>query len=230
MRRQLIALGVCLLAASGCTASHPPSTGGPALPHIVTVARNGRSQAEMELVSGTETITVAAAKLGSALMRAITPPNSAIAPVVTDGDATRVSLHNTGRHGPSTLEVLLNSSVTWRLVFTGGSEQTSVDLSHGQFASADFAAGSAHISLRLPRPHGTAGVVIAGGASQVTISVAAGFPTRVQLGGGTASATVAGRSHHELKAGTVLDTPGWQSARNRYDIDATAGISTITVS
>jgi len=93
----------------------------------------------------------------------------------------------------------------------------------------DFAAGTSVISMILPRPGGTAPVTLAGGASQVTLSLPAGVPARLRLDGGAASATLAGRIHTGVAGGTVLATPGWAGAINRYDLDAPAGVSAISV-
>ena len=232
-----IALRVGLLAVAGCSAS--PVPGGHVLPHTVTAPRSGHMQAELDVVSGATTITVATASLGSRLLRASTPANSGVRPdlvvagPVKDGavnaGTVQVYLDQTGQSGPAALRILLNSGVTWQLTFSGGTSQTSVDLSAGRLRGADFAAGSNLITMRLPRPDGTVTIVLAGGASQVSLSIPAGVPARLRLEGGASSATVGGRSYTGIAGGTVLTMPGWATARQRYDIDAPAGVSAIMV-
>jgi subtilase family serine protease len=51
----------------------------------------------------------------------------------------------------------------------------------------------------------------------------------VIAGGGAGYLTVDGRSLTGVAGGTVLATPGWATARSRFDIDATAGVSRLTV-
>jgi hypothetical protein len=52
---------------------------------------------------------------------------------------------------------------------------------------------------------------------------------RLRLDGGAASATIGGRSYTGVAGGTMLTMPGWASAPSRYDIDAPAGVSAISV-
>jgi hypothetical protein len=91
-----------------------------------------------------------------------------------------------------------------------------------------FAAGSSRITMRLPRPRGTVTIVLAGGASQVSLAAPAGVPARLQLDGGAATATLGGRTYTGIAGGTVLTAPGWASAADRYDIEAPAGVSMIS--
>jgi hypothetical protein len=244
MRITWAALGAVLLAIAGCSQSLVPvggpaaplgGTGGPdaALarvpPHTVSVPLGLRSRAELDVVSGATTITVSAARLGGALLTASTPPDSGVAPELVDGRAVQVFLDQTGQPGPAALRITLNSAVRWQLVFSGGSSQTAVDLTAARLVSADFTAGTSLISMRLPDPSGTATIVLAGGASQLNLSVPAGVPARLRLDGGASAVTLGGRSYTGIAGGTVLTDPGWASAANRYDIDAPAGVSTVFV-
>jgi hypothetical protein len=104
-----------------------------------------------------------------------------------------------------------------------------VFLGRGQLRGADFAAGSSRITMRLPRPRGTVTIMLAGGASQVSLATPAGVPARLRLDGGASTATLGGRNYTGIAGGTVLTGPGWTSAVDRYDIDAPAGVSTISV-
>jgi hypothetical protein len=53
-----------------------------------------------------------------------------------------------------------------------------------------------------------------------------GVATAVRIGGGAASTEVDGVRRTGLAAGTVLATT---TAADRYDVDATAGVSTLTL-
>jgi hypothetical protein len=85
------------------------------------------------------------------------------------------------------------------------------------------------LTMRLPAPDGTAPLVLAGGASQVAVTVPVDVAARLRLDGGASSVTLGARSFHRDRGGTVLATPGWASATSRYDIDGPAGISSISV-
>ena len=83
--------------------------------------------------------------------------------------------------------------------------------------------------MQLPPPAGTVTVVLAGGASQVNLSLPAGVPARLRLDGGASSATIGGHTYTGVAGGTVLAMPGWDGAPSRYDIDAPACVSAISV-
>jgi hypothetical protein len=104
-----------------------------------------------------------------------------------------------------------------------------LNLSNGQVGSIDITAGSNLIQMTLPRPAGTATITLAGGANQVNITVPTGVPARLRLDAGASTATVAGQTHDRVGRSTVLSTPGWANATNRYEIDAPAGISDVSV-
>jgi hypothetical protein len=61
------------------------------------------------------------------------------------------------------------------------------------------------------------------------LSLPAGVPAQLRLDGGAASATLAGHTYIGAAGGTVLAAAGWASAASRYDIDAPAGVSAISV-
>ena len=71
--------------------------------------------------------------------------------------------------------------------------------------------------------------MLAGGESQALLSLPAGVPARLRLDGGAASATLAGQTYTGVAGGTVLAAEGWAGAPSRYDIEAPAGVSAISV-
>jgi hypothetical protein len=240
MRTAWIAVaGLALLAVAGCS-NHPlyppgsvssPAHGVPVThlpPHTAAASLGTRTRAELDVVSGATTVTVTAAQLGHTLLTASTPANSGVTPDLVTGRSVQVFLNSTGQAGPAALRVVLNSAVTWQLVFSGGASQTLVDLSGGRLSSADFTAGSSLINLVLPRPSGTAAVTLAGGASQFTISLPTGVPARFRLDGGASTATLGHQSYTGIAGGTVLTMPSWPTATARYEVDAPAGVSTIS--
>jgi hypothetical protein len=229
MRLFLIVVGVGLLAAAAVSAAIALQQPAGHPPHAVTVARDGRQRAELDVVSGATTVTIGSARLGSELLRASTPANSGVTPDVVVGRTAQVFLDQGGGSGPAALRIVLNSQVTWRLVFAGGATQISVDLGAGRFGGADFAAGASLITMRLPEPDGTVPIVLAGGASQVSVRIPAGVSARLRLDGGASSATIGQDSYTGIAGGTLLTMPGWASAPERYDIEAPAGVSAISV-
>jgi hypothetical protein len=84
--------------------------------------------------------------------------------------------------------------------------------------------------MQLPEPAGTVPVTLAGGASQVNISLPKGVPARLRLYGGASLAMLGGRAYSGVSGGKILTGPGWSAAANRYDFAAPAGVSLISVS
>lgn len=197
--------------------------------HVATAAVGSRHTAVLDVVNGATSVSVSTARLGSELLRVSTPPSSGLRPDLVVGSTVQLYLDSAGGSGPAAVQVVLNSGVTWHLLFAGGANQTSADMSSGRFGGADFAAGSNLIAMTLPRPSGTVTVQLSGGASQVSVGLPAGVPAQLRLLGGASSAILLGHTYTGVAGGTVLTSPGWAQARNRYLIDAPAGVSAINV-
>jgi hypothetical protein len=84
--------------------------------------------------------------------------------------------------------------------------------------------------MSLPRPAGTLPLLLAGGVSQFLLSLPAGVPAQVTVGGGASFVSVDDQNLTGVAGGTVLTPPGWATATSRFDIDATSGFSRLTVS
>jgi hypothetical protein len=91
-------------------------------------------------------------------------------------------------------------------------------------------AGSDTLDMRLPRPAGTLPLLLAGGVSQFLLSLPAGVPAQVTVGGGASFVSLDGQHLTGIAGGTVVTSPGWAAATSRYDIDATSGFSRLAVS
>jgi len=72
MRAWRVAVCFGLVALAGCSGTHR----GP--PHTVTMPRDGRDSATLEVVNGAATITVGTAGLGGGLIRASPPRDSSV--------------------------------------------------------------------------------------------------------------------------------------------------------
>jgi hypothetical protein len=209
--------------------------GNAPLAHLAAGPADGRTAAQLSVVSGATTLSVRAADLGDDLYRVSTPPTSGQVPaVVVTGDLVQVQLTDAGQPdgfsaGPSAVEVLISDDVRWAIRLDGGATETQVALAGGQLSALDFGAGSARIEATLPHPSGSVTVRMSGGASAYNLHLPDGVPARVRLGGGAGSVTVDGVQHSGIAGGTTWDGPGWGAAADRYDIDNTAGVSTLTL-
>jgi hypothetical protein len=230
---RFVPLAVLAVAAAGvlaaCSGSPAARAAGNRTARTVTAPLGGRQHSELDVLSGATSVAVATAPLGGELLRVSTPAGAGIKADLVVGGTVQLYLDSTGFGGPAAVQITLNSRVSWRLDFSGGSTLTSVYLGRGQLRGADFSAGSSKIIMRLPRPSGTVPIVLAGGASQVILTVPHGVPARLQLDGGASTAVLAGRTYTGIAGGTALTAPGWASAASRYDIQAPAGIASISV-
>jgi hypothetical protein len=212
-----------------------PSREDAPLAHLAAAPADGRSAAQLSVVSGATTLSVRSADIGGDLFRVSTPPTSGQVPaVVVNGDIVQVQLRDVATPdgsapGPSALQVLLSDDVTWALRLDGGATETQVSLASGRLSSLDFGAGSARIEATLPRPHGAVPVRMSGGASAYNLHLPDGVPARVRMGGGAGSVTVDGVQHSGIAGGTTWAGPGFAAAGDKYDIDNTAGVSTLTL-
>ncbi|HEY6747010.1 MAG TPA: hypothetical protein VI357_14965 [Mycobacteriales bacterium] len=201
-----------------------PGSGG--VPHQAA-AGLPRDVGTVDLVSGATTVDVRTAELGAQRVRAVTPDGARVAPVLdVAGDTVRVHLVETGQAGPAAVTVLLDPRVRWQVRMSGGAVSQRLDLRGARLSGVDLVAGATRIEVGLPVPDRTVPVRMAGGASEFTVHVPAGVATGVRVGGGAASTDVDGVRRTGLAGGTVLTTA---TATDRYDVDATAGVSTLVL-
>jgi hypothetical protein len=186
-----------------------------------------RDTGTVDLVSGATTVSVRTADLGPDRVRATTPDGAGVAPVLdVQDDTVTVHLVPTGLSGPGAVTVLLDPRVRWQVRMSGGAVSQRLDLRGARLSGVDLVAGATRIELDLPVPDRTVPVRMEGGATEFTVHVPAGVATGVRVGGGAASTDVDGVRRTGLAGGTVLST---STATDRYDVDATAGVSTLVL-
>jgi hypothetical protein len=230
--------GVALLAA--CSSATPQelhipvtataSAGGA---HTVSLTAGGRTRASLDVLSGTTVLTIGTASFGpgGSLLTVTTPagtPVPTLSESEPDGSANGTLVDLTAPNAPA-VTVTLNADVSWQINLDGGASRTDVDLSGGQLSGISFNAGSSLVTLALPRPHGSVPVAMVGGASAFQLSLPSGIPARVTAAGGASEVSLEGQQHTGVAGGSVFTTAGWAPGVSGFDIDATAGVSQITV-
>lgn len=231
------------VAVAAATAAVAAGAGGTALvvgasspPHVASMPTAGRTQAALEVTSGTSVLDISVARLDGTLLRVSTPASAPVRPVLSGSTLILLSLAGdrpAPDHGGGSgyaVRVVLDSAVTWSIELAGGTQRTDVDLRGGKVGGIAVTAGSDILEVSLPVPTGALPFLFAGGASQFLLSLPGGVPARVIVGGGAAFLSVDGQNLTGVAGGTVLATPGWAAARCRFDIVATAGVSQLTVS
>ena len=240
--RLLLATAAVIAVAAGAGGT-ALALGGPSSPHVAAMPAGGLTRAELKVTSGTAILDVSVGKLGGTLLRVSTPDGAPVRPVLSDPGLIVLSLAGAGPGGqgpasPGTrrqdsgyaVKVVLNAAVTWSLDLAGGTQLTTVDMRGGKVAGIAVMAGSDTLDMTLPRPAGTLPLLLAGGVSQFLLSLPAGVPAQVTVGGGASFVSLDGQHLTGIAGGTVVTSPGWAAATSRYDIDATSGFSRLAVS
>jgi hypothetical protein len=201
--------------------------------HVASLPLAGRSQAELEVTSGTSVLDFSVANLHGALLRASIPDGAPVRPVLSGSAPIVLSLAGDGttsaRSTDYAVTVVLSSSVVWSLDFAAGTQRTEADLRGGRVSGIAVTAGSDILDMSLPRPSGTLPFLLAAGVSQFLISLPSGVPAQVTVGGGASYVSMGNQDLTGIAGGTVLTPPGWATATSRFDIDATSGFSRLTV-
>jgi hypothetical protein len=234
MRKRWIAIAVAataLMSVAACSAG--PGHGvlvENGSGHAVLLANTGQARATLVIASGATAITIGTANRSGPLVSASTAKHANVRPVIERGRAIKVTLRPAaGRATSTSLRVYLNEAVRWRLVIGGGAVGLVLNLRSAHLRGTEITAGFTAITMRLPKPAGTGTVTLAGGASRVQLDLPSGVPARLALDGGAGHATVAGRTYVGVAGGSVLTAPGWARALRRYQVDAPAGLSSISV-
>ncbi|GAA2684541.1 MULTISPECIES: hypothetical protein [Actinoplanes] len=236
MRRPLLPalLATTLLLTAAC--NDHDEKGQPFADHddaarVVTGGSVGdHDRATFAVISGADVVRVRAADLGGDLYRVSTADDAKVRPSVRlDGDTVYAGLADTGDPGPALVTAELSNAVHWQLRFDGGAKEESADLTGGKLTGVSFVAGTSLADVTLPAAQGTIPVTLGGGASQVSVHLTGDAPVRVRVGGGAATVTIDGVRRSGIAGGTDFTPSGWGTATDRYDIDLTSGVSTLTV-
>ncbi len=186
--------------------------------------------AVFSLVSPSDVVRVTVGDLGPDLFEVATPAESKVVPKVdVDGSTVVAGLKGTGLTGPALITVVLSDDVRWVVRLTGGASDQTVDLKGGPGGDIDFAAGTSRAEVGLPAARGTQRVVVGGGASQLVVNLTGTAPVRVAAKNGAGEVTVDGQTKSGVPGGAVYTGPGWDTATDRFDIDAISGVSSMTV-
>jgi hypothetical protein len=198
--------------------------------HVVTGPSDGRDEATVELLTGATAVTVRAVDLGGPLYRVRTPDDARQVPQVTDRDGlVQVQLGDSGRAGPSTVEIDLATVTRWRVRLLGGATRQVVDLSAGRVAEVALVGGATSVDLTLPRPAGNVPVRMESGVATWAVHAPAGVPVSLFVGSGAGTVTIDGATRTGIAAGTPFPGDGWADAKDRYELTAAGGMSTFAL-
>jgi hypothetical protein len=210
--------------------ARPSATRPAADRHVVRGPHARPERAAFQLVNGADVVRVRVADLGDTLFEVSTPDGSKTAPVVDVDDTTVIAgLRDTGLSGPAVMTAVLSDDVRWTVRLGGGASDEIVDLTGGPGGDVDLTAGTSRAEVALPVGRGTQRVTMSGGAGQFVVRLAGNAPVRVAAMGGAGAVTVDGETHTGIPGGSMWTPDNWAAATDRYDINAMAGVSTMTV-
>ncbi|MFI7376350.1 hypothetical protein ACIBSW_40325 [Actinoplanes sp. NPDC049668] len=186
--------------------------------------------AKFALINGADVVRVAVGDLGGDLYQVSTPAESSVVPKVdVDGSSVVAGLRDGGRDGLAIVNVVLSDDVRWEVRLAGGASDQAVNLTGGPGGDVDFAAGTSRAEVTLPAGRGTQRVMLRGGASRLVVHLTGQAPVRVATGSGAGEVTIDGQTRTGVSGGSVFVAPGWEATADRFDIDATSGVSSLTV-
>jgi hypothetical protein len=126
-------------------------------------------------------------------------------------------------------EVTLNAAVPWEVEVRGGAAQGDLDLSGLKLTSFVLKGGTSDLTLTLPEPSGMVPVRLSGGASKVLIRRPAGAEARLNARGGAATLTFDEQSFDAVGGKVRLQSPGYDGASDRYEIEVSGGASELVI-
>jgi hypothetical protein len=193
----------------------------------ITAPLDGRTTASFELVAATTKVTVKAQDLGDELYKITSMDDTAPTAVIS---TNRVQLHlnANGTNADGQVQVLLSSKVRWALRFVGGADEQLVDLTGGKVSALEVLGGSRRLQLALPKPTGTVPISVTGSVEDLSITSPKDSPVRVHVDSGAKTVAAGDRTLRDVKAGSTLTPKGWNVA-NRYDVDAAARVTLLSV-
>jgi DNA-binding MarR family transcriptional regulator len=140
------------------------------------------------------------------------------------GQAVDVSGHWRDDRG----EIVLNATVPWAIELRGGVSKLNVDARALRLQSFDLHGGASHVQMALPAPEGSVRIALAGGMNRIELERPAGVAMTIDLSGGVLQAIVDGAAHRAT-GHLALHTPGAGTARDRYEVELSGGISKLEV-
>lgn len=204
--------------------------GGTTSQAAVSAPLDGRTIGSFELLAATDRVRVRIADLGTDLYRISAAEGAGIYPnAELRDDAVRLDLtRDADKATGGEIEVLLAAEVRWTLRFSGYAAERVLDLSEGRVSGIEVVGGTRRAEVTLAKATGTVPMKITGGVEELLLRAPASSPVRVKVGGGASTVTAGARTLRDVPPGSTLTPKDWQNA-DRYDVDAVAPITLLTV-
>ncbi|MFC4072216.1 hypothetical protein [Actinoplanes subglobosus] len=203
--------------------------GGGSDQRVVSGPLEDRTIATFELLAATDRVQLRLADLGDDLYRISAPEGAGIKPSAeVRDDRLRVDVTRDDAAVGGEVEVVLAAKVRWIIRFSGYSAERIVDLSAGRVRGIEIVGGTRRAELTLAQAAGTVPMKITGGMEELILRAPNGSPVRIKVGGGAGSVTAGSRTLRDVAPGSTLTPKDWTTG-NRYDVDAVAPVTLLTV-
>jgi Domain of unknown function (DUF5668) len=195
----------------------------------------GLSAASLDLNYGAATIDVTAGGLGDSLYQAqIDYPGGENPPTISlDRESGTLQIRESSSFSPfhlfggsrRHLAITLTDQIPWSIKVEGGAASLHLDLRHTQLSKLEISGGANQLDAQLPTPKGTVSINVSGGANNVTMLAPANSQWRIAVSGGVSAVTINGSSSGTLGGDFQQQSPEYNSATNRFDIEIGGGAS-----
>jgi DNA-binding MarR family transcriptional regulator len=126
-------------------------------------------------------------------------------------------------------EILLNGSIPWEVEVRGGASNLGADLDGLELRSLEIKGGASKVDLTLPPPSQSVPLRVLGGAAGLTVRRPKGVAVRVRVNGGASGLALDEQSLGAVGGETSLQSPDYEHAAHRYDIEVSGGVSGLTI-
>lgn len=175
---------------------------------------DGRTAAVFELARAAPTVIVRSGELGGSLYRI------SGATVEQSGDVVRAVGDN-----QDTMTVELNYHITWQIRLSDGAMSETLDLRKVPVSGIEITGNAGSVDLTLGEPRGDVPVSVSSRVDTFAVHLPADEAAQVHLAGGADRVTFDGVTQTGVAAGSGFAA----DATDRYVIDATARLGTLTV-
>ena len=123
----------------------------------------------------------------------------------------------------------LNTTIPWAIEIVGGVGRVEADLRSVDVSKFELTGGTETFQLELGTPPGETGVRIVGGARTIRLERPPAVPVRLSLNGGTGQVLLDGTSLGEKGGKATIASPGWDRAKDRYNVEVVGGSKAIEI-
>ena len=126
-------------------------------------------------------------------------------------------------------KVALNAAIPWEIAIRGDAAMVTTELEGLDLARLEIKGSASTIEVDLPAPTGLVPVHIGGAASSIAVRRPADVAARVHLKGWVSTFTFDDQRFSNFGNNERLQSPGYATAEQRYDIEVASSASTIKI-